>query len=171
MCRRFAAALRLAPEASEQITVAGLLHDIGLRELELPYEKIAGRRPLDLQELAIVRRHPLAGEAVLKRIEFPYPVSELVRHHHERFDGTGYPDGLAGEKIPLGARIIGLAEAFDAMTAAHSYRAPIPREDALAIIRERAGSQFDPELATRFIDLVRADGDAHGHRLTTPPRV
>jgi hypothetical protein len=171
MCRRFAAALRLAPEVSEQITVAGLLHDIGLRELELPYEKIAGRRPLDLQELAIVRRHPLAGEAVLKRIEFPYPVTELVRHHHERFDGTGYPDGLAGEKIPLGSRIIGLAEAFDAMTAAHSYRAPIPRADALAIIRDRAGSQFDPELANRFIDLVRADGDALGHRLTTPPRV
>ncbi|MFN2386074.1 MAG: HD domain-containing phosphohydrolase [Thermoanaerobaculia bacterium] len=171
MCRRFAAALRLAPEASEQVTVAGLLHDIGLRELELPYEKIAGRRPLDLQELAIVRRHPLAGEAVLKRIEFPYPVAELVRHHHERFDGTGYPDGLAGEKIPLGSRIIGLAEAFDAMTAAHSYRAPIPRDDALAIIRDRAGTQFDPELAPRFIDLVSADGEAQGDRLTTPPRV
>lgn len=171
LCRRFAASLRLAPDAAEQVTVAGLLHDIGLKELELPYEKISGRRPLDLQELAIVRQHPLAGEAVLKKIEFPYPVTGLVRHHHERFDGNGYPDRLAGEKIPLGSRIIGIAEAFDAMTAAHSYRAPIAREDALGIIRDKAGTQFDPELASRFIDLVRADGDLPRQPATAPPRL
>lgn len=171
LCRRFAFVLRLSAEVVEQVTVAGLLHDVGLRELELPYEKIAGRRPLDLQELAIVRQHPLAGEAVLKRIDFPYPVTALVRHHHERFDGTGYPDRLAGEKIPLGSRMIGIAEAYDAMTAEHSYRAPIPREEALAIIRERAGTQFDPDLALRFIDLVRSDGGVAGHRLTAPPRI
>jgi len=170
LCRRFAAALHLSADAAEQVTVAGLLHDIGLRELELPYEKIAGRRPLDLQELTIVRQHPLAGEAVLKRIEFPYPVTALVRHHHERFDGSGYPDRLAGEDIPLGSRIIGIAEAFDAMTAPHSYRAPIAREDALGIIRDKAGTQFDPQLASRFIDLVRADGDAPDRRFTAPQR-
>ncbi len=155
LCRRFAGALALPSETVEQFAVAGLLHDIGLKSLDLPYEKIAGRRALDLQELTAVRHHAAVGAALLSRIDFPYPVAPLVRHHHERFDGSGYPDRLSGESIPLGSRVIAIAEAYDAMVAPHSYRAPISSDAALEIILLKAGTQFDPELARRFPELVR----------------
>src|SRR5262249_52368173 len=112
LARRFATHLKLGAEAIEQITVAGLLHDIDLRQLDLPYERLSGRRPLDLEELSIVRKHPAVAAALLERIEFPYPVGVLIRHHHERWDGSGYPDRLSGEEIPLGSRVIGIVEAF-----------------------------------------------------------
>lgn len=156
LSRRFACALRLSEETVEQLTVAGLLHDVGLREIALPYERLAGRRPLDLQELALVREHCAVGATFLERIEFPYPVAPLVRHHHERFDGSGYPDRLSGETIPLGARLIGIVEAYDAMTAPHSYRSPISSQGALDIILGKGGTQFDPQLARRFCELIRS---------------
>lgn len=162
LCRRFAAALKLPPDGIEQLTVAGLLHDIGIREVEIPYERLSGRRPLDIQEVALVRRHAAIGADILEKIEFPYPVAPLVRHHHERFDGAGYPDGLAGDRIPFGSRVLGIAEAYDAMTAPHSYRNPIGREAALETISAKAGSQFDPELARRFTALMREPGSNAG---------
>ena len=162
LCRRFAAALGLPPDAVEQLTVAGLLHDVGIREVEIPYERLSGRRPLDIQEVALVRRHAAIGADLLERIEFPYPVAPLVRHHHERYDGAGYPDGLAGERIPFGSRVLGIAEAYDAMTAPHSYRNPIPKEAALEIISVKAGSQFDPELARGFSARMRDPAPASG---------
>jgi len=155
LCRRFAVALRQPAEIVEQFTVAGLLHDVGLKDLELPYERLTGRRPLDLQELGLVRQHPAAGATLLSRIDFPYSIASLVRHHHERFDGSGYPDRLSGDRIPLGSRIISIAEAYDAMVSPHSYRAPISRDGALEIILLKGGSQFDSELARLFCDLVR----------------
>lgn len=155
LCRRFAASLRLPSDAIEQLTVAGLLHDVGIREVEVPYERLSGRRPLDLQEVALVRRHAAIGADILERIEFPYPIAPLVRHHHERFDGAGYPDGLLGDRIPFGSRVLAVAESYDAMTAPHSYRNPIPREAALEIITMKAGTQFDPDLARRFCALMR----------------
>jgi len=155
LCRRLGGALGMPSETVEQLAVAGLVHDIGLKCLELPYERIAGRRALDLQELGVVRQHPAIGATLLSAIDFPYPVAPLVKHHHERFDGSGYPDRLSGESIPLGSRIIAIAEAYDAMVAPHSYRAPVSSEAALEIILLKAGTQFDPELARRFRDLVR----------------
>ncbi|MFN2635021.1 MAG: HD domain-containing phosphohydrolase [Thermoanaerobaculia bacterium] len=155
LCRRFATALRLPAEGIEQLTVAGLLHDIGIREVEVPYERLAGRRPLDLQEVALVRRHAVIGADILERIEFPYPIAPLVRHHHERYDGAGYPDGLSGDRIPFGSRVLAIAEAYDAMTALHSYRSPIAFEAALDILTAKGGTQFDPELARRFCELLR----------------
>lgn len=155
LCRRFAAALSLPAETVEQFTVAGLLHDVGLKDLDIPYERIAGRRALDMQELGLVRQHPAVGASLISRIEFPYPVAPLVRHHHERFDGAGYPDRLAGEHIPLGSRVIAIAEAYDAMVAPHSYRSPVSSEAALEIIMLKGGTQFDPDLTKRFPDLVR----------------
>jgi putative nucleotidyltransferase with HDIG domain len=157
LARRFATYLKLPAETVEQITVAALLHDVGLRELELPYERLSGRRPLDLEEISIVRRHPVVAAALLEKIEFPYDVATLIRHHHERWDGSGYPDRLAGEEIPLGARLIGIVEAYDAMTSAESYRSPIPREDALQIILKKGGTQFDPQLVEKFAALLQED--------------
>ncbi|MEP6767829.1 MAG: HD domain-containing phosphohydrolase [Acidobacteriota bacterium] len=156
LCRRFATALRLPAEGIEQLTVAGLLHDIGIREVEVPYERLAGRRPLDLQEVALVRRHAVIGADILERIEFPYPIAPLVRHHHERYDGAGYPDGLSGDRIPFGSRVLAIAEAYDAMTAAHSYRSPIAVDAALDTLTAKGGTQFDPDLARRFCELLRA---------------
>ena len=155
LCRQFAVTLRQSAETVEQFTVGGLLHDIGLKDLEIPYERLTGRRPLDLQELGLVRQHPAAGAALLSRIDFPYSIASLVRHHHERFDGAGYPDRLSGDRIPLGARVISIAEAYDAMVSPHSYRAPISRDGALEIILLKGGTQFDPELSRLFCDLVR----------------
>lgn len=156
LCRRFATALRLPADTIEQLTVAGLLHDLGIREVDVPYERLSGRRPLDLQELELVRRHAALGADILERITFPYPVAPLVRHHHERFDGAGYPSGLSGDRIPFGARVLSIAEAYDAMTAPHSYRAPISRQAALEILLLKSGTQFDPELARRFCEMMRA---------------
>lgn len=155
LCRRFASALGLPADAIEQMTVAGLVHDVGIREVEVPYERLSGRRPLDLQEVALVRRHATIGADILEKIDFPYPIAPLVRHHHERYDGAGYPDGLSAERIPFGARVLAIAEAYDAMTAPHSYRSPITREAALEIITMKAGTQFDPDLARRFCSLMR----------------
>lgn len=160
LARRFASHLGLPPETVEQITVAGLLHDIGLRELEIPYERLSGRRPLDLEEISIVRRHPAVAAALLERIDFPYPIAPLVRSHHERWDGSGYPDRLAGEEIPFGSRLIAVAEVFDAMTSVDSYRSPIPREDAIQIILKKGGTQFDPELVQQFAAMMHEDAAA-----------
>ena len=156
LTRRFANSLRLPAETVEQMTVAALLHDIGLRELEIPYEKLSGRRPLDLQEVTIVREHAAVGTSLLERIEFPYAIAPLVRHHHERYDGMGYPDRLAGERIPLGSRVIAIADAYDAMVSPHSYRSPIPRDAALDTLSGKGGTQFDPDLTRRFCQLIRA---------------
>jgi HD domain-containing protein/GAF domain-containing protein len=160
LARRFATHLGMPAEGVEQITVAGLLHDIGLRDLELPYERLAGRRPLDLEEIQIVRKHPAVAAALLEKIEFPYPVAPLVRHHHERWDGSGYPDRLAGEEIPFGSRLISIAEVYDAMTSVDSYRSPILREDAIQIIVKKGGTQFDPELVEQFAQMMREDAAA-----------
>lgn len=168
LCRRFAASLGLGPRTVEQFTVAGLLHDIGLRELDLPYERVSGRRPLDLEELAVVRQHPVVGAAILDRIDFPYSVAPLVRHHHERFDGAGYPGRLAGERIPLGSRVIALADAYDALTAPHSYRSTVSPESAIETLILKGGTQFDPELARRFAELIRSQlpHGAHANTLS-----
>jgi putative nucleotidyltransferase with HDIG domain len=160
LARRFASFLKLPAETVEQITVAALLHDIGLRDLDLPYDRLSGRRPLNLEELSIVHKHPVVAAVLLERIEFPYPVGPLVRHHHERWDGSGYPDRLSGEEIPFGSRLIGLIEAFDAMTSAGSYRSAIPRDDAVQIILKKGGTQFDPRLAEQFAALLREDATA-----------
>jgi putative nucleotidyltransferase with HDIG domain len=156
--RRFAAALKLSPVESEQLTVAALLHDVGLKELALPYERLAGRRPLEPGEMEEVRAHSSHGAALVERLDLPYPVAPLIRHHHERWDGAGYPDRLAGEKIPRGARILGIVEAFDAMTGAHSYREPIPPEAALQTLFAKSGDQFDPDLVLKFADMIRGPG-------------
>ena len=106
-----------------------------------------------------MRRHAAIGADILERIEFPYPVAPLVRHHHERYDGAGYPDGLSGDRIPFGSRVLAIAEAYDAMTAAHSYRATVPRDAALETLSLKSGTQFDPELARLFNELIRATPD------------
>jgi hypothetical protein len=148
LARKFATNLGLSPPEIEQVTVAAILHDIGMRELN--YDELYTKRALTEEEVRLVRQHPRVGAHLVEDIPWPYPVAPLVRHHHERWDGAGYPDGLKGERIPLGSRIIHLCEAFDAMTSPTSYRAVIAESQALDIIGSKAGTQFDPDLAPRF---------------------
>jgi putative nucleotidyltransferase with HDIG domain len=156
LSRRFAHAVGWSETEVEQVAVAGLLHDVGIRELSP--ETLCTRRPLSESEYRLARDHPSVGAMLLSGIEFPYPIVPLVLHHHERFDGSGYPDRLKGDQIPPGSRLIHIVEAYDAMTSAHSYRMPIESSAALQIIVSKAGTQFDPDLAPRFQEFVRSGG-------------
>ncbi len=156
IARRFAGFLRLPEATIEQITVAAMLHDVGLRELS--YDRLSEKRPLTEAEYRLARDHPSVGAMLLAEIEFPYPVIPLVLHHHERYDGSGYPEQLRGEQIPFGARLIHIVEAFDAMTAPASYRPTISRDEAVETIESKGGTQFDPNLAAKFRDFVAGGG-------------
>jgi hypothetical protein len=157
MARKLAIQIGVAPMEVEQITVAAILHDVGLRELN--YDTLYAKRTLTDEELQLLRTHPRVGAFLVEDIPWPYPIAPLIRHHHERWDGGGYPDGLRGEQIPLGSRIIHLCEAFDAMTAPTSYRAVLSDYQALDIIESKAGTQFDPELTPEFKRMVESPSD------------
>ena len=124
--------------------------------------------PLRGEEWELMREHPVIGERILRAIPGLGCVARIVRHEHERFDGSGYPDGLAGQAIPLGSRIILACDAYHAMTSDRPYRARIPHEDAVAELVRCAGSQFDPRIIAALVGhLGRGDGEP---RFTTPPR-
>jgi hypothetical protein len=154
LSRKLAVQIGVPPMEVEQITVAAILHDVGLRELN--YDTLYSKRTLTDEELLLLRTHPRVGAFLVEDIAWPYPIAPLIRHHHERWDGGGYPDGLRGEQIPLGSRIIHLCEAFDAMTGSSSYRAVLSDYQALDIIESKAGTQFDPELAPEFKRMVES---------------
>jgi hypothetical protein len=154
MARKLAAQIGVAPMEVEQITVAAILHDVGMRELS--YDTLYVKRTLTDEELTLLRTHPRVGAYLVEDVPWPYPIAPLVKHHHERWDGGGYPDGLRGEQIPLGSRIIHLCEAFDAMTAPTSYRAVLSDYQALDIIESKAGTQFDPELTPEFKRMIES---------------
>jgi HD-GYP domain-containing protein (c-di-GMP phosphodiesterase class II) len=105
----------------------------------------------------VMRNHPIIGAQIVAPIAFLSDTVELIRHHHEWFDGTGYPDGLASEAIPLGARVFAVADSFDAMTSDRPYRGSIGAERALAELQSGAGTQFDPEIVRVFVDMVERD--------------
>ncbi len=136
--------LRLGQERLERLHFAALLHDIGMLEIDLDL----------LEDKRAMRKHPEIGAEMLERIALWADLAPFVRHHHEWYDGSGYPEGRRGEDIPLESRIIGLAEAFESMTSSASYKAPIEVPRALERIEEGAGSQFDPELVRVFADLA-----------------
>ena len=135
--------LGLDPETIERLRLAGLLHDLG--KIGLPDAILHAPRALTDEEFAIVRRHPEFGHALLDGLGVE-PVDDWVLHHHEHWNGGGYPNGLAGEEIPLGARIILVADAFEAITADRPYRKAQSPQAALAELRRNSGTQFDPEV-------------------------
>ncbi len=143
-----AARLGLEPTEVELIRRAGALHDIG--KLAIPDAILNKPTPLDLEEWAFIRRHPVIGERILAAAPALAPVARLVRASHERFDGNGYPDRLAGTAIPLGARIICVCDAYDAMTVQRPYNRPRSARDAEAELRGCAGSHFDPVVVDAF---------------------
>jgi HD-GYP domain-containing protein (c-di-GMP phosphodiesterase class II) len=133
------------------------LHDIG--KVGVPEHILCKEGPLSGDEWDVMRRHPLVGAQIVTPIGFLSDTVDLIRHHHERFDGNGYPDGLRGPEIPLSARIFSVADSFDAMTSDRPYRGSIGIERALVELRGGAGSQFDPEVVSIFVKMIE-DGPA-----------
>ena len=146
---RTAEEMGLSPEEIERIRTASALHDIG--KLGLRQEVLNKEETLRQDEVEHIHRHPLIASAILDPIEELEEIIRLIRHHHENFDGSGYPDGLAGEEIPLGARIIAVADTYDAITSTRPYREARSEEFAVGEIRKHAGEQFDPAVVEKFL--------------------
>lgn len=143
-----AARIGRSPKACAWIRVGALLHDVG--KTVLPMELLLKPGPLDAAEWAVMQQHPALGAAIVEQLELPYPVSAMVRSHHERWDGSGYPDGIAGEDIPLDARILAVADVFDALTSTRSYRPAFDTKTALRMLAQESGKLLDPELLAVF---------------------
>ena len=143
-----ARSLRLEKERLSVLRLAALLHDVG--KLVVPSAVLLKRGPLTDEELGLMRRHPAAGARMLRSLGAPETILPLVLHHHERWDGEGYPTGRRGDDIPLEARVLCIADSFDAMTSMRPYRASWTPDEALEELERCAGTQFDPELVTAF---------------------
>ncbi len=137
----------LATEQVVRIRRAAELHDIG--KVETPAEIVNRPGPLSAEEHAVVRRHAEDGARIVAGLGDP-ELAAIVRHHHERFDGAGYPDGLSGEEIPLGARIVAVADTFDALASDRPYRPAKQAREALELIEAEAGAQLDPAAVEAF---------------------
>jgi HD-GYP domain-containing protein (c-di-GMP phosphodiesterase class II) len=148
-------AARVAPELATdpELEFGFLLHDLG--KIGVPDAVVLKPGPLDPDELELMRRHVDLGERIVARIPYLGGLArQVIAAHHERWDGKGYPRGLAGEGIPLPARIFAVVDSFDAMTNDRPYRQALPVEEAVAEIRSGAGTQFDPEVVRAFVSLV-----------------
>ena len=143
------------------IHTAALLHDIG--KFILPDSVLFANRKLTDEEWELIKLHPEQGAKLVERIEGYGPVAEIVLHHHEKFAGGGYPAGIAGEEIPLGARILSVADTYDVMTSRDSYRRPVSPEAALAELRRVAGTQLDPKVVEAFERMILEKRVAFSH--------
>ena len=147
--------LGLSGQETEALRAAALLHDIG--KLAVPDHIINKPGRLTPEEFEKMKIHPIVGAEILEKVSFPYPVAPIVRSHHERWDGTGYPDGLKGEEIPIGARILTAVDCLDALSSDRQYRKALLLDDAMKMVAEQAGTQFDPAvveiLQRRYIEL------------------
>ena len=146
----------MGAERVAAIRYAGMLHDVG--KLGVPTKVLQKTGPLSAEELAAIQLHPMRGLEIVRQIGFLTEALDGIVHHHERMDGKGYPMGLAGHEIPEFARVIAVADAFDSMTSARSYRGARRIEDAVAELRKWSGSQFDPVLVDAFIAALRREG-------------
>lgn len=157
LAARLADRLDMSLPERDAVTYGALLHDVG--KIGVPDSTLTKPGPLSEQEWVLVRRHPVIGERICAPLASFAAFGPIIRHHHERWDGTGYPDGLRGEAASLGARIVGIVDAFDAMTHDRPYRRALTTEQALEELRAQAGRQFDPDLARLFVDeIARLDG-------------
>jgi len=156
------------------LRAASILHDIG--KLAVPEHIISKPGKLTPEEFEKMKIHPVIGSDILERVQFPYPVAPIVRYHHERWDGSGYPDGLAGEAIPIGARILAAVDCLDALASDRQYRRALPLDEAMRKVADGAGKSFDPRvvevLQQRYRDLEQqARAAAAEHGVAESPRV
>lgn len=154
LVRAMASRLDLASDRREQLIFGSLLHDIG--KLGVSERILLKPGPLTDEEFSVVKLHPRIGYRLVAQLPLLQPIAAAILHHHERFDGTGYPSGLVGERIPLEARVIAIIDAFSAMISDRPYQAAIPVEDALAELERCAGTHFDPRLVKMFVEEVRS---------------
>lgn len=152
-CLALAEALGVTDEHEvKALAAAALLHDVG--KLCVPDHVLNKPGALKAGEYHTMKQHAVQGATILSAVEFPYPVVPIVRHHHEAWNGRGYPDGLGGEQIPFGARILAVVDCFDALTSDRPYRRKLPDGVALDMIRERSGTAYDPRVVARFMEIV-----------------
>jgi HD-GYP domain-containing protein (c-di-GMP phosphodiesterase class II) len=154
--RRIAARLGLPPADVETVGQAGLLHDIG--KIGVPEPILRKRGALDAAEWTVMRRHPVTGSQIVAPFEHLAGAAVFIRHHHERRDGSGYPDGLTGDAIPLGARIVSVADVFDALTSERPYRAALPRRAALEHLVSEAEATLDGDVVAAALEVYRDVG-------------
>lgn len=143
--------------STDEINLAymvGVMHDVG--KVKIPEDILRKPAPLNAEEWGIMRQHPVEGANMLAATGGVKPIVAVMRHHHERYDGKGYPDGLNGEDIPLLSRMLALCDAFDAMTTERCYRSPVGLEECLREIRRCGGTQFDAQLCEVFIEFIAA---------------
>ena len=177
-CRSTPAAWRrklALPDAEIQgIKTAALLHDIG--KLAVPEHILSKPGPLTQEEFQKIRIHPQVGAEIIAAVPFPYPVAPLIMSHHERWDGKGYPQGLAGADIPLGARILTIVDYYDAVTTERPYHKALSYESAIGLLKHEAGRALDPKLVPMFIELLPSliaelgPGEAESRRRTNRRR-
>lgn len=141
--------LKVSPDELEALRAGALLHDIG--KLAVPEHIISKPGKLTPEEFEKMKIHPIVGAEILERVKFPYPVVPIVRSHHEKWDGSGYPDGLKGEEIPIGARILSAVDALDAMATDRQYRPALPLDEAMERVTQLSGKAFDPQV----VELLR----------------
>lgn len=148
-CAGFAKYLGLSSEMEVAIEYAGILHDIG--KIGISEDILAKSGSLTKEEFEEIKKHPVIGEDIVRPLRFAKVVAPAVRGHHERWDGSGYPDGLRGEEISLGARIVSIVDAFDAMTSDRPYRKAMSYDDATEILQKEKGAQWDAKLVDAFV--------------------
>jgi diguanylate cyclase (GGDEF)-like protein len=174
LSRGVAMMLGLPADDVERIAHAALLHDVG--KLAIPAEILDKNGPLTREEWSVMAEHPVVGERILMRTKDLSGLAPIVRHEHEHWDGTGYPDGLERHRIPLGARVIFACDAYIAMTAPRPYRDALPADEAVTELRAAAGTKFDPEVVDALLDLLGhnapqvPDRSRHVKLAAPPPR-
>ena len=157
LCFVMADAIRMPSDERYVLELAAWMHDVG--KIGVPDQILTKPAPLTAAEESVVRLHPIKGGEIVGQIEELSLVADAIRHHHERMDGSGYPDGLRGEAIPLTSRVIHIADAFEAMTADRSYRQGLGRSFAVAELERHSGTQFDAELTTQFLRAIQTRRD------------
>jgi putative nucleotidyltransferase with HDIG domain len=162
--------LGLSEDETEALKAASVLHDIG--KLAVPEHIISKPGKLTPEEFEKMKIHPIVGAEILEQVDFPYPVVPIVRAHHEKWDGSGYPNGLAGEAIPIGARILAAVDCLDALASDRQYRKALPLNEAMAKVVADAGKSFDPKVVAilhrRYIELEKL---ANAQPLQAPPKL
>ena len=156
--RALGEAAGLSGPALDSLYFGGIVHDIG--KIGVPDSVLLKSGPLDPSEVAVMRRHVAIGVDIARQLRSAANVVPIIRHHHERHDGTGYPDGLRAGEIPSAAMIVSICDAYDAMTSDRSYRPAMPSGYAIAELRRGAGTQWDPELVGLFLSRVMQEPDA-----------